>query len=253
MVLAPHCCQRFSRIRLHNSLRIWAAALWVCGCLGCWEEVHYEPSEVASPPATAAEGDREEPPIEPELPRVEEVGETKKPDPPVVAVVPPGSRLAAWELASQWSMAVALQAKGVDAESYGTRLEQADKAARLLGVALPEMPQPTPAADQLATNLTYLLEDAGPRLAGELSRRNGTDHAALAELATKTHVLLLSYTPDSSRLEPVVSAIQEAAERSGLPEGVWRDLVDLLTARADFQQVKTAIYRLHDQAELALR
>ncbi|MGI9430515.1 MAG: hypothetical protein ACR2NM_17780 [Bythopirellula sp.] len=156
--------------------------------------------------------------------------------------------LATWQMASQWSMAVALQAKGRNAESYGERLEQANDGAQLLGVALPELPAHAAGDDRLSDNLTFLLEDAGPQLARDLSEAHGPTHAALAELATKTHVLLLSYMPNSPRLEPVVAAIRRAAQHSGLPEEIWQELVELLNTRAEFNEVKSAVFQLHQRA-----
>ena len=161
-------------------------------------------------------------------------------------------RLAAWEMGSRWSMAAALQAKGRDEESFGERLSQARHDARLLGVDLPELPSYEVGEDRLSGNITFLLEQAGPHLASALREMHGKEHAALVELATKTHVLLLRYTPSSPRLEPVIAAIRQAAESSGLPENIWRGLLDLLTDRADFKQVKTAVFRLHREAVASL-
>jgi|GEM_PF-1561320 len=155
--------------------------------------------------------------------------------------------LATWQMSSKWSMAIALQAKKQDAAVYRERLEQAKYGARLLGVALPSLPVHTVAADRLTVNLSYLLEEAGPRLAQSLRKQQGADHAALAELATKTHVLLLCYTPTSTRLKPVIHSIRQAAEKSGLPANLWQELVALLATKAEFKQVKAAIYRLHER------
>ncbi len=160
--------------------------------------------------------------------------------------------LEVWQMASKWSMAAALQAKDSPAKTYSDRLEQAQHGAQALGILLPELPAFEEGTDRLPTSLTFLLEHAGPRLADALSEKHGEKHAALAELATKTHVLLLIYTPNSTRLEPVIQAIRNAAEASGLPEVVWRELVDLLEARSEFKQVKAAIYGLHRGAVDAL-
>ena len=149
-------------------------------------------------------------------------------------------------------MAAALQAKGRDEESFGERLSQARHDARLLGVDLPELPSYEVGEDRLSGNLTFLLEQAGPHLASELRERHGAESAALVELATKTNVLLLSYSPKSTGLEPVIAAIRQAAENSGLPENIWRGLLDLLTNQADFKQVKTAVFRLHREAVASL-
>ncbi len=170
-------------------------------------------------------------------------------DAPVDDGVPTArTALATWKMSSEWSMAAALQAKGQTAQRFGKHLESAKQEAQFLGVELPELPEQTEESNQLEVNVSYLLEDAGPQFAGQLNAKLGVEHAALAELAAKTHVLLLSYVPTSTRLEPVIAAIERCAKDSGLPESVWGELTALLARRASFQEVKAAIFRLHEEA-----
>jgi len=252
---------RVRRLTTFHFLGIFALSL---SCLGCWQEVRYEPDQSGEQTQEVVASELEQPirdlrpaPKSEDLFGDLEVGVRY---PPAEASSPEETEwteetegmgrtgLAVWRMCSQWSMAAALQAKGRDVESYGERLEQAKYGAKLLGVSLPNLPIHEVDADRLTENLAYLLEEAGPRLASELKELHGANHAALAELAIKTHVLLLSYTPSSSQLEPVVSAVRQAAEGSGLPKSVWREVVDLLTARAEFKQVKAAIFQLHKRA-----
>ncbi len=284
---------RFQKCSLLPSLLVVTVGL---SCLGCWQEVHYEPSgapaeptaqpdvlqaeviepgeivpeeiapEVAIAPQTVeGVGDRYASPVgspgerlkvEVQDPWAEANLPAVKPEEmPVEKAVPEEAgrtTLAAWLMGSQWSMAAALQAKGEKETRYGKQLAQAREEAAVLGATLPELPWYEAADDRLSGSLTFLREEAGPRLAGELRMKHGETHAALVELATKTHVLLLSYSPSSTKLEPVIAAIRHAAENSGLPKTVWRELVDLLTARASFRQVKSAVYQLHRRAEAFL-
>lgn len=162
------------------------------------------------------------------------------------------TRRAAWNLSSEWSMAAALLAKGRDRDSFGERIDRAADEAEFLGISLPALPSSDEPTDRVERALQFLLDDAGPEIAGSLKQQYGTDHAALAELATKTHVLLLSYSPKSTSLEPVIDSIRQAAENSDLPDNVWRGLIDLLTERADFKAVKSAIFQLHRDAAAQL-
>jgi len=268
--------------------------LTISSAVGCWQEVHYQgkasesdgstvgASSANSSPSTKPRSNLEQvPPLAAEprgdtltgeaVSSAEMFGEME-PDEPAVVASPPAEAdspasvlqqagtdqatdLAAWQAASKWSMAAALQAKGKDMESYGERLEQARYAARLLDVHLAPLPNEVASdsdAERLATGLEYLLDDAGPNFARQLNERFDARHAALAELAIKSHVLLLSYTPDSTRMEPVIAAIRQAAETSELPEDVWSELIDLLAERADFRSVKAAVFRLHRSAGNAL-
>lgn len=271
MPQSPHRCQHISLTRRPRSRRFGTFSVSVVvallvSCLGCWQEVRYDPGESAepiskpvvesveppSPPASETlfgTSETEEEEAVEVVPVPVAVGEGAA-DPPAEASSPGVDRsaLAAWRMGSDWSMAAALQAKGRDVASYGERLDRARDDSRLLGVELPDLPLHEEDADRLSENLVFLLEEAGPRLAGELGELHGADHAALVELATKTHILLLSYTPSSTRLEPVIVAIRQTAKSSGLPESVWGELVDLLAARAEFKQVKAAVFQLHLRA-----
>ena len=93
----------------------------------------------------------------------------------------------------------------------------------------------------------YLLSSGRTQIAEPLAAKYAPPAGALAELAIKTHVLLLVYTPKSQHLEPIVAAITQAAEDSTLPANLWTELVDLLQARAPFAEVKAAVLRLHTE------
>ena len=153
-----------------------------------------------------------------------------------------------WKLSSQWSMAAALQAKGKNLDALGKQLDFARGEAEWLGIDLPSLPFHEPEADRLQKNLAFLLDEGGQSLTKQLQQELGDQAAALAELATKTNVLLLSYSPKWTRLDAVVASIRHAAENPGLPASVWGELVNLLAKRADFQQVKSSIFQLHRSA-----
>jgi len=264
MTRSSDYCQHFFRSRRSTTWQTLGTIFLSLSCLGCWQEVRYEPDKTVQSASKAS-------PIEPKMPEtgseeltsvsasdekiveqveiaqvpVDESEETFTAQPAIHSPDTAYRLLATWRMCSEWSMAAALQAKGLDEQRYGVRLELAHGEAQRLGIDLPVLPSYEEGADRLSQNLTFLLAEAGPRLASELNNQYGIQLAALAELATKTHVLLLCYTPSSTRLEPVMDAIHQAAKSSGLPESVWRELVDLLAARADFKHVKAAIFQLH--------
>ena len=174
-------------------------------------------------------------------------------DPPVVAEAPTladsVTELAAWRLASKWSLAVGIFGKGYGADRYDSVWNQAEHEADTLGVSLPPLPQNV-AEDELVTAAAaMLLEGAGPELAAELGRRHSPRHAALSDLAIKTHGLLLIYTPDGREVKSLIATIRRSAEDSALPAAYWSPLVELLDARAEFPEIKRAVFQLHSQAE----
>ncbi len=266
-------------------------------CAGCWEEVHYIPSEPTAMPAVVDETISEtelasdEPPLENNIaeeetaepttdelfggevvpPVKEEVSEELvelQPEPaveeptadifeidegslPAVSpeteteiMQPSPTALAAWRMSSRWSLAAAIYAKGQGADRYGDLLDQANLAAELVNGELPEFPT-SDAVDLEATMIGFLLESGTKQLSDPLSDKFSPAYAALAELAAKSHALLLVYTPKSQQLDALIAEIRQAAEDSGLPAELWNELVGMLERREPFAEVKQQVLAMH--------
>lgn len=172
---------------------------------------------------------------------------------PEVAEVPTpvdtSTLLAMWRLASKWSLAVGIYGKGYGVDRYGDLWNQAEREAGTLEVDLPPLPQDVEEDDLVTTAATMLLEEAGPELAAEMGQRHSPQHQALGDLAIKTHGLLLIYTPDGREMKSLIAAIRRAAEDSTLPADLWTPLIEQLDARAEFPEIKRAVFQLHKQAE----
>lgn len=164
---------------------------------------------------------------------------------------PSRQALAAWKMSSRWSYAAAINAKGLGEDSYGDSLQQATYAAELLDLELPEFPT-IEKEDLEAAMIDYMIHTGRTQLADQLAVEYSPEYAALAELAIKSNVLLLVYTPKSQHLGPIVSSIRRAAENSTLPPSLWEELVELLKRRAPFSAVKASILRLHQQVGVYL-
>ena len=206
-------------------------------------EVHEQRAAVDAPPAAPAELDwLDDSPEPPTVERVEDVA----------PVAPARTSIATWRMSSKWSLAAAYFAKGQGPDRYSESLELANYAARLLEVSLPELPEGVSDAERQRATVSFLIDDAGRQLVDQIGKHYGADQAALAELAIKSHALLLIYNPRNKELAPIVSAIDEAAKNSGLPENVWRELVDLLEQRAAFTSVKQAVFQLHQRVPVEL-
>jgi hypothetical protein len=157
---------------------------------------------------------------------------------------PSRTALSTWRMSSRWSLAAAIYAKGQPEDRYRDLLEQATYAAELVNVEMPVFPA-SESGDQQATMIRYLLDTASMEIADKLGPEFPPEYASLAELAIKTHVLLLVYTPKSEQLEPLVIAIRQAAENSGLPRELWGGLAGMLERRESFADVKQQVLTLH--------
>jgi hypothetical protein len=110
-----------------------------------------------------------------------------------------------------------------------------------------ELPRlPTTVTNGLQTTVaSYLLHEGSEQFADELRGEYPLEYAALAELAIKSHALLLVYTPKSQQLEQVIATIRAAATNSGLPAEYWEKLIGMLDRREPFADVKAEVLAMH--------
>jgi hypothetical protein len=271
-MLLARCTLRLSQRRATTLVVVLGLVL----AAGCWDEIRYESANSEGQPTTGepppARGDVSNP-VPPQaspvsvataeektngpadsqvdfLSYLEDLAtdESSRPNAVPLSALPVPRQREAWQLGSHWSLALAIYAKGYSRDRYADSQRRAVEAARTLGIRLPSLPRGVPPKDRLRAGREQLVSETGPLLADELAERFDADHRALFELATKTNLLLLVYRPDDAAPEPLVAAIEEAAVACPLPPELWQPLVDLLKQRADFAEVRQALFRLHDQA-----
>ena len=253
---------------------------------GCWEEIHYQPGKTAEGPQRTeptqgrTEIERENPAVQADAPRqtgndgphatsqsandtTESSSESLPPakhaegKAPAAGHEPVRTARAAWQLGSQWSMGAALFAKGLPAERYQPALDAAASAARTLRIELAALPDTKTGKDPIPAVMAYLLDEQGPRLAEKLKTQYDARHAALLELAIRSHMLLLVYSPhnlarnkgplNEAHLQDWVDRLAQLASRCRLPETVWSPLLENLRRQAPYTEVKRDVFKLHRQ------
>lgn len=157
---------------------------------------------------------------------------------------PSPEALAVWRMASRWSLAAAVYAKGQATDQHSELLEEAQRAAETVGTTLPEFP-PSAESNHEKAVIDFLLTTGTANLTAPLADKYSSQYAALATLATKSNALLLVYTPKSQQLDPLIAEIKQAAENSGLPAELWANLVSMLDQRAPFADVKREVLAFH--------
>jgi hypothetical protein len=254
-------------------------------CAGCWEKIEYQDkglgpagaqtSETPSTPEVAASSNSKAnndryatPPATSEAtsPSLtsqssltktdQQPSEPQHTDAPVVspavevATPGPNTRLAAWRLGSRLSLAALANDRGVTT-NVTTWLEEARSAAKSLDTSVTDLPAPANAAESSAASpqvLNYLSVE-GRRIGRDLSAAYGANHAALFEVALKSNLLILLYSPRSTTVEAISAAIRRAAPQAGLPTELWQPLVDLLGKDSSINDVRTAERKLHSDVE----
>jgi hypothetical protein len=172
--------------------------------------------------------------------------ETPAPAPP-----PLNNRRAAWLLGSRLSVAALANDRSVAAQSVPIWFEDANTAAKFLGTSVVELPSPAAAEDAAPASkqvINYLLQN-GQRIGRDLSKQHSAEESSLFEVALKSNILLLLYTPESTAGSSIATAISTAAPQAKLPSELWQPLVDALNAKSSVDDVRNAVRKLHVEVE----
>jgi hypothetical protein len=117
-----------------------------------------------------------------------------------------------------------------------------------LGIATPPLPTGDTPAKLDAATIADLQTGAGPKLADAVSERLDDAAGAAARLAVRAHLLLLTYTPAGSTVWSDAADIRDAGVASGLPVELWGPLVEQLERRADYLDIRKAVFSLRKGA-----
>lgn len=164
----------------------------------------------------------------------------------------PRQRLLIWQAASKWSLAAAMSARQLPAERYEQIRRDGEAAAAELGIELPPLAAPLP-GQSLEQSVVATLGDATiVGVPSAIAERYGAAAAKLAELAIRSNLLLLTYSPRRSDLALQAVEMRAIAEASGLPTDAWTPLLKLLDEGAEYVAVRSAVFELHRRVESLL-
>jgi hypothetical protein len=156
-----------------------------------------------------------------------------------------------WILGSRLSLAALAHDRGMAANSVPTWLDEAHSACKVLGTSVPELPEPAAAGDTAPASrqvIDYLLAQ-GQRIGRDLSQRYGPEQASLFEVALKSNILLLLYSPGSNAANSISAAISRAAPKAGLPAELWQPVVDRVNKQSSVDDVRTAVRQMHNDVD----
>ncbi|MEQ8208894.1 MAG: hypothetical protein RH917_03610 [Lacipirellulaceae bacterium] len=198
------------------------------------------PPEVATSPTESATPEELS-----ELPEVQP--EEKKDVSILVEPKVPVDQAEVWRAASRWSLALALRAKGVPQKSYGPAWKSAQGASKKLSVELPAMPEVEEEQDTVSTIQSSMIESTGPDLWQAIETKHGIPAGDLAELAVRTHRMLLTYSPTKPHFANEAAELTRLAESAELSKDLWQPLIELMEEQGSYNEVKRAIFTLHKQ------
>jgi hypothetical protein len=163
----------------------------------------------------------------------------------------PNTRREAWILGSRISLAALAHDRGMAPENVPKWLGEARSAADVLGTSVPDLPERTMVDNKVPVSQQVLdyLGVQYQRIVRELGQKHGLEHAALFEVALKSNILILLYSPGSSEAGSLSTAISRAAPQAQLPAELWKPLSDLLGKQSSLNDVRTAVRQMHKDVD----
>ncbi|WP_428307474.1 hypothetical protein [Lacipirellula sp.] len=161
----------------------------------------------------------------------------------------PTERLAVWQAAQKWSFAAAMYAKQLPAERYEATLAEAAAAAVSVGVELPPLPKAVDGASPEQAVVAALQGEPAAAVIASATERFGPAAGGLANVAIRSNLLLLSYSPRRGDTAIQAGDFAAAAEASALPAEAWQPLVTLLESGGEYVAVRSAIFAFHRQVD----
>src|SRR5690606_18991530 len=118
-------------------------------------------------------------------------------------------------------------------------------------VTLPALPshEAGASAGELEATVIASLDGAPARqFIDGVTERYGGGAGSLAELAIRSNLLLLTYSPRRDDIAAQAARFSSSAEGSGLPRDLWGTLADLLDSGGEYVEVRSAVFQLHQAA-----
>lgn len=151
-----------------------------------------------------------------------------------------------WALAQSLSLSVVGQSQGAEEGPVQRVYKKAETIGKTLKIEIDALPSNTGTkAEKGAEALRYLLSGSGKTIAGALKKKYGDDHAALFELATRSHAIQLIYSPDATDLVTSgIRGIERATQTAQIPEKLVKPLISSLKNKESIKEVSQAVQSL---------
>ncbi len=164
------------------------------------------------------------------------------------------SGLLAFRLGGKLSIVVLAKDQGTDAERVASWLKQSQALAKYLQVAVPPIPASigNPPATMISDEAFDFIVGPIRKIGWQLSKNHGKEHAAIFEVAIKSNLALVIYTPKSEDNNVLERSIRTAAHKAGLPKDLVKPLLDVIIARRPTHEIQSAVYTFHRQVDAYL-
>jgi hypothetical protein len=165
--------------------------------------------------------------------------------PAAQAEVSPVAKAAAWRIGDHMSLAGLLYAQGGEEENVKELVDSVKPLTEAMKISI--KPFPPRAADPIETYaavIQYLIKGDGAEIGRQIGNGFGKEAGTLYEIAVKSNLLILLYEPGND--QGIADVIQSRCTEVGLPNNLWFDLVNTVRGSASKEEVKNAVFKMHD-------
>jgi hypothetical protein len=155
------------------------------------------------------------------------------------------SKLAAWAIGHNLSLAALLYSQGAPQQNIDPPLGKAKTAAQFAKVDIkPFPPKGKTAAETQAIMINYLIKGDGWSTGAALVKRYSLEHGTLFEIAVKSNVGIVLYQPGNDG--GIANVIKKRAEQIKLPPELWTPVVAAMNDKRPQREVQNAIAKMHE-------
>lgn len=161
------------------------------------------------------------------------------------AEVSPVAKAAAWRIGDHMSLAGLLYAQGGEDENVKELIDSVKPLTEAMQIAI--KPFPPRAANPIETYaeiIQYLIKGDGAEIGRQIGKDFGKEAGTLYEIAVKSNLLILLYEPGND--QGIADVIQSRCTEIGLPNNLWFDVVNTVRGSASKEEVKSAVFKMHD-------
>ena len=155
------------------------------------------------------------------------------------------AKAAAWRIGDHLSLAGLLYAQGGEEGNVEELLSNIRPLTEAMKIEIkPFPPEAVTPVETYAAVIEYLIKGDGAEIGRQIAQKFGTAAGTLFEISVKSNLLILLYEPGED--QGMGNVIQSRCNEIGLPNNLWIDVVNAVNSKAPKDEVKTAIFKMHD-------
>lgn len=155
------------------------------------------------------------------------------------------AKAAAWRIGDHMSLAGLLYAQGGEQANVDELITSVTPLTDAMKIKIkPFPPRGATPIETYAEVIQYLIKGDGAEVGRQIGKDFGKSAGTLFEVAVKSNLLILLYEPGND--QGIADVLQSRCTEIGLPNNLWFDVVNTVRSNSSKEDVKDAIFEMHD-------